>query len=106
VQALEDRSTPDATSTGVIVSGVVFSDLNGNGVQDAGETGLTGVDVRFDLGGNGTTDAIATTDDSGAYAFADIPSGVHAVILVPPSGTTAVGRPPGRSPSARPTSAG
>ena len=90
VRQLEDRSTPDA-GTGVAVSGLVYADLNGNGALDAGETGLGGVTLRLDLAGNGTVDATTTTDDTGYFTFADVTAGVHAVILVPPSGTATVG---------------
>src|SRR5262249_50411724 len=41
----------------VAVSGAVFSDLNGDGVRDAGETGLAGWTVYDDVNGNGRLDA-------------------------------------------------
>src|SRR5689334_10218950 len=88
VHALETRTTPDA---GVALSGVVFTDLNGNGTLDAGETGLSDVTVRLDLAGNGTADDLATTAADGSFTFANVVSGVHAVMVVPPSGTTASG---------------
>src|SRR5713101_2601942 len=40
---VEDKVSCDAT---FCASGVKFADLNGNGVRDAGETGLAGVEIR------------------------------------------------------------
>ncbi|PQJ13192.1 hypothetical protein BST94_16220 [Nonlabens xylanidelens] len=39
-------SNPATTGT---VSGVVFNDPNGNGIQDAGEPGIVGVDVELPM---------------------------------------------------------
>src|SRR5579883_1808866 len=55
------------------VTGVVFQDKNGNGVQDAGETGLAGVTVTLDEGATGTAVETATTDASGKYTFTHVP---------------------------------
>ena len=74
LESLEIRTTMDAT-----ISGVVFSDLDNNGL-DAGDTFLSGVSVAlFRDGGNGTFDdgagddiAVATTTSAattGAYSF-------------------------------------
>lgn len=43
------------------ISGAVFQDNNGNGVQDAGEPPLPGVTVFLDANNNGTLDPGATT---------------------------------------------
>ena len=45
----------------------VWNDLDGDGVQDGGETGIAGVDLTLTLGG-ATVDT-ATTDGAGAYLF-------------------------------------
>src|SRR3989449_7407240 len=59
-------------------SGVKFKDLNGNGLKDVGEPGLSGWTIRayVDVNGNGTLDAgettiaaSASTDGSGAYTL-------------------------------------
>lgn len=74
LESLEVRATMDAT-----ISGVVFSDLDNNGL-DAGDTFLSGVSVAlFRDGGNGTYDngtgddiAAGTTTSAtttGAYSF-------------------------------------
>jgi uncharacterized repeat protein (TIGR03803 family) len=52
------------------ISGTVFQDINGNGVQDSGEPGLAGQTVYLDLAGSGTLqtgDPTATTDANGNF---------------------------------------
>lgn len=85
VQVLEDRSVP-ATLTGM-----VYADSNGNGVQDVGEAGLAGVTVQLDTNSEGRIDATTTTDANGTYTFTNIPTGRHTVLVVPPLSTTALG---------------
>lgn len=43
------------------ITGVAFSDLNRNGVQDAGEPALAGVPVALDLNNDGIRDSLTTT---------------------------------------------
>ncbi len=55
----------------------LWNDANGNGVQDAGETNISGVTVQLwaDTNGDGTVDTqvgTATTDASGNYYFGGI----------------------------------
>jgi len=79
-----------ALSTGSI-SGVVFSDANGNGIQDAGEPGLSNWTVFLDANQNGTLDRgeqTATTDTSGHYAFTNLTAGTYFVDEVPLPGYT------------------
>ncbi len=83
LQRLEDRSTP------ATLSGVVFADVNGNGVQDAGEVGLAGVTVQVDAGGGGAV--VAATDPAGNFAVAGLADGAHTLNVLPPLGTTPVG---------------
>jgi hypothetical protein len=52
------------------ISGVVFNDLNGNGVRDPGEPGLVGVTVNL-VDDNGNVVASAMTDANGDYSFTD-----------------------------------
>ena len=49
------------------LSGVVFSDTNGNGVKDGGESGMVG--VVLSLIGPGCNPCTKTTDGTGAYLF-------------------------------------
>src|SRR5581483_11464867 len=46
------------------ITGVAFSDLNQNGVQDAGEPALAGVPVALDLNNDGIRDSLTTTFSS------------------------------------------
>ena len=65
----------------------VWNDLNGNGLQDAGEPGLEGVFVMLtDCAGNwkGQT----TTDADGAYHFANVAPGSYKVKFVGPLGSS------------------
>ncbi|MFD5831103.1 SdrD B-like domain-containing protein [Lentzea sp. NPDC060358] len=58
----------------------VWSDTNGNGVQDAGEPGLPGVTVRLSTG------ATTTTDAQGRYLFQGLADGTYSVCFTPLSG--------------------
>ena len=53
----------------------VWEDLNANGIQDAGEPGIPGVEVQL-IDANGDVVATTTTDTSGSYEFNNIASGV------------------------------
>jgi hypothetical protein len=52
-----------------LIRGEVFTDANGNGKLDAGETGLAGVTVRLVNADNGLEIATATSDTNGIYVF-------------------------------------
>jgi hypothetical protein len=66
----------------------VWSDRNGNGIQDVGEPGIPNVTVRL-LGSNGTTVlGTTTTDASGIYSFNNLWPGNYFVKFVAPSGST------------------
>lgn len=47
----------------------VWADTDGDGIQDAGESGLGGVEVELVLQSNGSVVATCTTDASGNYFF-------------------------------------
>ena len=58
--------------------GAVFVDLNGNGIQDPTEAGLSGVSIE--LSGGSLTEAMrTTTSDSGTYKFSNVPAGEYNV---------------------------
>ncbi|MDF3131299.1 SdrD B-like domain-containing protein, partial [Kiritimatiellaeota bacterium B1221] len=60
----------------------VWNDLNGDGVQDGGEPGLSGITLYLDLNSNGNLDGgepSAVTDGSGAYDFTDLSVGSYSV---------------------------
>src|SRR5262249_1095215 len=65
VEQLEDRSVP------ATLSGYVYSDLNNNGVKDATEPGINGVNVRLTgIDSNGSPVSQSTnTSSTGAYSF-------------------------------------
>ncbi|MFT8246903.1 SdrD B-like domain-containing protein, partial [Roseomonas sp. BN140053] len=73
--------------TAATVSGVAFTDSNGDGVQNAGETGTSGVTVQL-LNAGGTAVATATTGSNGAYNFTDVDPGTYQVRFVAPAGTS------------------
>ncbi len=60
------------------VSGLIWNDLDGDGVRDAGEPGIAGVTVILvdDAGGVAAT---TVTGSDGAYLFADVPIGDYQV---------------------------
>jgi hypothetical protein len=69
----------------------VWYDLNGNGVQDASETGLNGVTVRL-FDGSGNLLATTTTAGNGNYSFNNLLPGTYRVTVDPaslPAGTVA-----------------
>ena len=98
-------STPDVdngTGTGAI-GDRVWIDANGDGVQDAGEAGLSNTTVRLyaDYDGDGSyTDLVstATTDAAGMYIFDGLTGSAYVVEVnggSAPSGYTQTGDPDG-----------
>ena len=63
----------------------VWLDTNGDGVQDAGETGLNGVTVQL-LDGAGNVLATTTTSGDGNYGFSKLNGGNYSVRVTPPAG--------------------
>ncbi|MFK7958259.1 MAG: SdrD B-like domain-containing protein [Lysobacterales bacterium] len=62
----------------------VFNDLGGNGVDDQGDPGLSGVTVFIDANSNGVLDgseAFTTTDGNGAYDLTALPLGSYTVTV-------------------------
>ncbi len=62
----------------------IWNDLNGDGVQDGGETGISGVTVFLDANANGILDGgetSAVTDGSGAYDFSNLATGTYEVTV-------------------------
>ena len=68
----------------VMVSGVVYNDLNSNGVRDANEPGLSGFTVQLFSGT--TLVATAPSVAGGAYSFTSIGPGTFQIILKPRRG--------------------
>lgn len=63
----------------------VWEDADGDGIQDAGETGLSGVTVSL-IDASGATIATKVTDSTGAYSFADLVPGQYSVAFAAPAG--------------------
>ena len=81
VGPIEAPATVQASSIGDLV----WSDTNGNGVQDAGEAGIAGFPVGLtgtDSDGNAVSMG-TTTDASGAYVFGGLPTGSYTVTFDP-----------------------
>ncbi|MCY2989176.1 MAG: PKD domain-containing protein, partial [Planctomycetota bacterium] len=68
------------------IRGITFHDLDQDGVQDPGETGLATWTVYLDSNANGRRDvgeSSATTDPTGKYAFTGLTPGPYSVTLEP-----------------------
>lgn len=63
----------------------VWNDLNRNGVQDAGETGISGVTVNLHMCSDNSLVGTTTTDSAGIYGFTVAP-GSYYVEFVKPAG--------------------
>ncbi|HUG70621.1 MAG TPA: tandem-95 repeat protein [Pirellulaceae bacterium] len=81
VQSLVVEAEAEASVTGGTVTGVVFADIDRDGVLDTGETGLGGFVVFSDTNGNGLNDpgeVTATTAQDGTYSLS-LPAGQHTI---------------------------
>lgn len=82
----DDQASAGITVTGTSIGDRVWYDVNGNGVQEAGEPGIPGVSIGIRWAGpdgilnNGDDVLTATTTDStGAWIAASLPSGSYSV---------------------------
>jgi len=71
-----------------IISGQKFNDLDGNGVKDGGESGLSGWTINLDKNANGSVDATTVTDANGNYVFTGLLAGTYRVREVLQTGWT------------------
>lgn len=74
------------TGTGSI-GDFVWNDVNQNGIQNSGETGIQGVTVTITYPGGNT--ASTTTNASGAYSFTNLAPGNYTISFTTPSGYAA-----------------
>ncbi len=65
----------------------VWLDANRNGLQDAGEAGVAGVDVKL-LDAGGVVIAADTTGADGSYLFSELTPGTYSVAFTAPAGYT------------------
>lgn len=75
--------TPPPPNLGRI-GDTVYCDTNANGVQDAGEAGISGVKVTLvckDGAGNTIATVTTTTDVNGKYLFVNVPAGTCVVTV-------------------------
>jgi subtilisin-like proprotein convertase family protein len=75
----------------ISIQGQVFQDTNGNGIQDAGELGVSGRTVFLDSNNNGVLDPgepSTVTDANGNYSFTNLPPAAYRVREVLPSSWT------------------
>ncbi|MBI3943433.1 MAG: carboxypeptidase regulatory-like domain-containing protein, partial [Chloroflexi bacterium] len=63
------------------IGDTVWTDTNGDGVQNNGETGIPNVEVRLQMPGT-TNQILATTDANGHYLFTNLPAGTYTVTVV------------------------
>jgi hypothetical protein len=80
--------TTSVTTTGSI-SGTVFNDINGNGVRDTGEPGLSGWRVFLDADNDWAWDSTEKnflSDASGNYSLTGLAAATYSVREVSPSG--------------------
>jgi uncharacterized repeat protein (TIGR01451 family) len=84
----ENNTTLDAgmfsTTTGL--GDFVWNDLDRDGVQDLGESGIDGVTVNLLDGSGNPTGQTTTTAGGGRYAFTNLTPGDYIVEFVPPAG--------------------
>lgn len=76
------------------ISGVVFDDFDGDGVQDQGEAALSGAVVFLDDNSNGQKDAnetAVTTGANGAFVFGGLAAGPRTLVLDPVNGRVLTG---------------
>ncbi|EUJ44342.1 SdrD B-like domain-containing protein [Listeria riparia] len=73
-----------AQKTGQIRS-TVFNDLNKNGTQEVGESGVAGVSVTL-YSNTGAVIETTTTDANGLYKFETVTPGTYYVRVTPPTG--------------------
>ena len=86
--------TPGQNATGFLfgnqvaapasIAGTKFNDLNGNGVRDAGETGMAGVSIQLKAPSGQTL--LAATDANGAFSFTGLAAGTYVLSEIVPAG--------------------
>ena len=78
----------DEGEQGASIGDFVWNDLNQNGLQDAGETGIAGVNVELFDAASFPTAFSTVTNASGLYAFSNVPPADYSVWFSLPTGYT------------------
>jgi len=79
--------TLSATTNCSSIGDFVFSDANGNGIQDASDAGISGATVKL-LSSTGTVLSTTTTGSNGSYSFNNLAAGTYSIAFTTPSGYT------------------
>jgi hypothetical protein len=72
-------ATPNVNNAKATIGDKVWNDVNGNGIQDAGEPGVAGVTVTLYAGDGTTVIGTTTTDGAGNYIFTNLDAGNYVV---------------------------
>jgi len=80
--------TPTRTQTPISIGNYVWHDLNQNGIQDAGESGVAGVIVQLWDSTKSYLIDQNTTGPSGLYQLTALSPGDYRVRFLPPAGST------------------
>ncbi|MGL4401169.1 MAG: SdrD B-like domain-containing protein [Luteolibacter sp.] len=89
VSANQTRSDVDFGYTSpAMVGDYVWNDLDADGVQDAGESGIPGASVTLFNSVNDTVVASTATSVAGAYAFVNMMPGSYYILFDTPAGFT------------------
>ena len=84
------NSTCAETGCAASIGDFVWDDLDGDGIQEAGEPGHSGVNVRLlDCGGNFLANTM--TDANGRYEFSSLSPGNYLVMFLLPNGYSFTG---------------
>jgi peptidoglycan/xylan/chitin deacetylase (PgdA/CDA1 family) len=78
-------NTPTPTPTPIptyTITGTVYTDTNGNGIQDSGETGYANAQINL----TGDASASAAAGTTGNYSFASLLTGNYTLAISTPSG--------------------
>lgn len=72
----------DAPPSESVLMGEVYSDTNGNGLRDADEPGLAGVELQLSgAAGQGQVHRTSRSQHDGRYRFADLPGGLYSIAV-------------------------
>lgn len=89
LEAGENSENNDFTNfQNVSISGQKFNDLDGDGIKDGGEPGLSGWTINLDTNANGSVDVTTITDGSGNYSFTNLGPGTYRLREVGQDGWT------------------
>ncbi len=76
-------ASPTPTPLPGNISGGVYNDMNGNGIRNSGEPGISNVTIRLGSGACGSSGlANTTTAGNGSFSFNNVPAGTYCVSVV------------------------